>query len=123
MKALTQAEEEVMQLLWQFEKAYVRDLLERWPDPKPAYNTVSTIIRILEQKGFVGHEPHGKTHAYYPLVSKETYSSYAGGNLIQKYFDGSLPRLVAHLAQEESLSTCELDQLLAQLQALKNQKS
>ncbi len=121
MKHLTQAEEEVMQYLWQLEKAYVRELLEAFPEPRPAYNTVSTMVRILEQKGFVGHEAFGKSHRYFPLVSKEKYRSFATNDLVGKYFEGSLPQLVSHLAQKQSFSTQELDALLQQLEQLKKQ--
>ena len=71
MKQLTKAEEEVMQYLWKLEKAFVKEILEQMPEPKPAYNTVSTIVRILEQKGFLGFEAFGKSHRYYPLITKE----------------------------------------------------
>lgn len=120
MKHLTSAEEEVMQYLWKLEKAYVKELLAAFPDPKPAYNTVSTIVRILETKGFVAHEAFGKTHRYYPLISREKYRSFATDSLLGKYFEGSLPQLVSHLAKNDNLSSGELDALLQQLQALKN---
>ena len=71
MKQLTRAEEQIIQVLWDMEKAYVRDILDRLPKPKPAYNTVSTIIRILEKNGFVGYKAYGKAHEYYPLISKK----------------------------------------------------
>ena len=71
MKELTKAEEQVMQILWKIEKGFVKDIIDSMPKPKPAYNTVSTIVRILEKKGFVGHNAYGKTHEYYPLVSKK----------------------------------------------------
>ena len=73
-KELTKAEEQVMQILWQLEKAFVKEIIEQMPDPKPAYNTVSTIVRILEKKGFVSYEAFGKTHRYYPLMSKREYT-------------------------------------------------
>lgn len=73
MKELTKAEEEIMQVLWKLKQAFVRDILEELPEPKPAYNTVSTIVRILENKGFVGHEAFGKSHQYYPLVAQDKY--------------------------------------------------
>lgn len=120
MKHLTSAEEEVMQYLWKLEKAYVKELLAAFPEPKPAYNTVSTIVRILETKGFVAHEAFGKTHRYHPLISREQYRSFATDALLGKYFEGSLPQLVSHLAEQENLSSSELDTLLQQLQALKN---
>ena len=74
MKELTKAEEQIMQILWDLEKGFVKDIVERFPEPKPAYNTVSTIVRILEQKGFVDHTAYGKTHEYFPLVGKSDYT-------------------------------------------------
>lgn len=74
MKELSKAEEQIMQVLWDLDRAFVKEIIDRLPDPKPAYNTVSTIVRILQDKGFVGHEAYGKSHCYYPLVDKNTYS-------------------------------------------------
>ena len=73
IRELTRAEQEIMQVLWRIEKGFVKDVLEELPEPKPAYNTVSTVIRILEQKGFVEHKAYGKTHEYFPAISKEKY--------------------------------------------------
>jgi len=73
MKELTRAEEEVMQILWKEKKAFVKEILDRFPEPRPAYNTVSTIVRILEKKGFVSHDEFGKSHRYFPLIMKEDY--------------------------------------------------
>ena len=81
IKELTRAEEQVMQQLWRLEKAFVKEIVDRMPDPKPAYNTVSTIIRILEKKGFVGYTAYGKSHQYYPLLSKKEYSRQLFKNL------------------------------------------
>ena len=75
MKELTKAEEQIMQILWDLKKGFVKDILERLPDPKPAYNTVSTIVRILQEKGFVGHETFGKSHCYFPMLDKEDRKS------------------------------------------------
>ena len=89
MKTLTKAEEQIMQKLWDMKKAHVKDIIAELPRPKPAYNTVSTIIRILERKGFVSHHAHGKTHEYYPLVSKKAYRKTFFGNFFQNYFSNS----------------------------------
>ena len=86
MKELTKAEEQVMQLLWKKEKAFVKELIEQMPDPKPAYNTVSTIVRILEKKGFVAYEAFGKTHRYFPLISKKEYTRKYMKNFMKGYF-------------------------------------
>ena len=89
LRELTRAEEEVMQVLWKLEQAFVKNTLEYFPDPQPAYNTVSTIIRILEDKGFVEHRAFGKSHQYFPVVSKSEYSKFQLRNLATGYFSGS----------------------------------
>lgn len=123
MKELTRAEDQVMQLLWQLEKAVVKDIIEEMPDPKPAYNTVSTIVRILETKGFVDHKAYGKTHEYFPLISKDKYTKFYLNNLIKGYFNGSFQNLVSFFTQEEKLKVKDIDQLVKKLEELKNKKS
>jgi predicted transcriptional regulator len=123
MKELTKAEEQIMQILWEKEKAFVKDIIEELPEPKPAYNTVSTIIRILETKGFVDHKAYGKTHEYFPLITKEKYTKFSLNNLMSGYFNGSLKNLVSFFANENKMDVQDLDQLLKQLQELKNKKS
>jgi predicted transcriptional regulator len=123
MKELTKAEDQVMQVLWQLGKAFVKDILEEMPDPKPAYNTVSTIVRILETKGFVTHKAYGKTHEYIPLVSREKYTRFYLNNMVKGYFDGSITSLVSFFAKENSLKANELEQLVKKLEELKKQKS
>lgn len=112
MKEMTKAEEELMQILWNKEKAFVKEILEEYPNPKPAYNTISTIIRILEKKEFVGHLAFGKTHQYYPLVSKESYKTKISSTLLSKYFDGSVKNLVSFFTQHNKLDTNELDDIM-----------
>src|SRR5690554_4228287 len=112
MKELTKAEEQVMQLLWKLEKAFVKDLIDEMPEPKPAYNTVSTIIRILEKKGFVGHNAYGKTHEYFPLVAREDYTRSFMKNFMRNYFSGSFKEMVSFFAKEDNMSLAELDELL-----------
>lgn len=104
-----------MQVLWQLERAFVRDILEELPEPKPAYNTVSTIVRILENKGFVGHEAFGKSHQYHPLVAQDKYKSYFLKNFMSGYFGGSFEKLVSFFAKDNNLNVQELDQLLQQV--------
>jgi len=111
MKTLTKAEEQIMQELWELKNAYVKDIIERLPLPKPAYNTVSTIIRILEKKGFVGHHAHGKTHEYYPLVSKKTYRKTFFSNFFNDYFSNSYQSLTSFFAKEQNLSLKELEEM------------
>lgn len=122
MKELTKAEEQVMQILWKLEKAFVKDILEEMPDPKPAYNTVSTIVRILETKGFVDHKAYGKTHEYFPLVSKDKYKQFSLDNLVSGYFNGSFQNLVSFFAKKEKMDVNEIDQLLKQLEEFKNKR-
>ncbi|AKD01876.1 BlaI/MecI/CopY family transcriptional regulator [Pontibacter korlensis] len=112
MKELTKAEEEIMQVLWKLERAFVRDILEELPAPKPAYNTVSTIVRILETKGFVGHEAFGKSHQYFPLVAQDKYKSFFLKNFMSGYFGGSFEKLVSFFAKDNNLNVQELDQLM-----------
>ncbi|MCC5945603.1 MAG: BlaI/MecI/CopY family transcriptional regulator [Bernardetiaceae bacterium] len=115
MKTLTKAELEVMQLLWELEKGFVKDLIAKMPSPKPSYTTVSTIVRILEKKGFVGHKSYGNTHEYHPLISKETYSEFAVKEVATKFFDGSLKSLVSFFVKKEEIDVKDLDEILKQL--------
>jgi len=115
MKPLTQAEEEVMQLLWKLKKAFVWDLIEALPDPKPAYNTVSTIVRILEKKGFVSYEAYGKSHQYRPLITKEAYTQKYLNRFVDRYFSGSYQQLVSFFTREEKMSIKDLEKLLDEL--------
>jgi len=112
LKELTRAEEQIMQELWSLDKAFVKDIIERLPEPKPAYNTVSTIVRILETKGFVGHETFGKSHRYYPLVSKEAYRTFATGKLLHGYFNNSARNMLSFFLEEQKLDLKDADELL-----------
>lgn len=120
MKELTKAEEEIMQILWKLDSAFVKEIIEELPEPKPAYNTVSTIVRILQQKGFVGHKPVGKSHKYHPLISKDNYTKTFMKGFVKKYFSGSYQQMVSFFTKEDNLSVNELEQLLKEL---KNKKS
>ena len=108
---LTRAEEEVMQVLWEFEKGMVHELLEKFPEPKPAYNTISTIVRILEQKGFVGHKACGRTHEYFPVISKSSYTKSYFRTFVTNYFGNSYKSLASFFASEGKLSTKELEEI------------
>ena len=119
LKELTKAEDQVMQILWELKTAFVKDIMEKMPDPKPAYNTISTIVRILETKGFVDHKAYGKTHEYFPLISKEKYTKFYLNNLLKGYFDGSFQNLVSFFAKENKLDVKAMEKLLEEL---KNQK-
>jgi len=115
IKELTKAEDQVMQILWKIQKGVVKDIIEEMPEPKPAYNTVSTIVRILETKGFVDHKAYGKTHEYFPLVSRDKYTKFYLNNLIKGYFNGSFQNLVSFFAKENKLNAGEVEKLLEEL--------
>ncbi len=112
MEKLTPKEEEVLQLLWEAKKGFVKDLLIRMSDPKPHYNTLSTIIRNLEEKGYVGYTAYGTTYEYYPLISQEQYKESSIAKILSRYFDNSYKNLVAFFAQEEKISADELKEIL-----------
>ena len=117
MRELTKAEEQVMQILWDLGKGVVWDVIEHLPDPKPAYNTVSTFIRILEQKGFIDHRAiSGKTYEYFPIVTKEDYRAYEANKLVNNYFSGSLKELVSFFVQDNNLSLKDADEIIKMLQ-------
>ena len=119
LKELTKAEDQVMQILWRLQKGFVKDIIDEMPNPKPAYNTVSTIVRILETKGFVDHKAYGKTHEYFPMITKDKYTKFYLNNLIKGYFNGSFQNLVSFFAKENKMDVHELEKLLEEL---KNQK-
>jgi len=124
MKELTRAEEQIMHVLWALEKAYVKDIIERLPAPKPAYNTVSTVVRILEKKGFVDHEAFGKTHLYRPIVAKEDYTQAFLKNFVKDYFGDSYQELVSFFAKDRTLTLAELEEILTALrEEIKKQKA
>jgi predicted transcriptional regulator len=118
---LTRAELEIMQILWGKERAFVNDILDQMPEPRPAYNTVSTIVRILEQKGFVAHTAYGRTHQYYPLVGREEYTEHYMTGVLGNFFDSSLVQMVSFFAQRENVSTEEFDQIIGMLERAKKQ--
>lgn len=122
MKELTKAEDQIMQVLWKLKKAFVKDIIEQLPSPKPAYNTVSTIVRILEKKGFVGYTAYGKTHEYFPLVPQEKYTHFYLNNLVKGYFGGSFQNLVSFFASENKIAVQDIDLLMKELQEIKNKK-
>ena len=112
IRDLTKAEEQVMQILWDVKESIVRDLVDQFPEPKPAYNTVSTVLRVLEKKEFVDHKAYGTTYVYFPLVSKKEYSKFQFTNLIKNYFNGSFPKMAAFFAKENNLSIQELERMI-----------
>jgi BlaI family penicillinase repressor len=120
IKELTRAEEQLMQILWQLEKGFVKDVMEHLPEPKPAYNTVSTIIRILEAKGFVAYNAFGKSHQYYPIISKEEYQNFATDKLMNGYFDNSVKHMFSYFVKKEKIDLKEADEIMKLIEKLKN---
>ncbi|MBZ9652470.1 BlaI/MecI/CopY family transcriptional regulator [Psychroflexus montanilacus] len=115
MRQLTRAEEEVMQLLWKKGKSRVAEIIEDMPEPKPAYNTTSTIVRILEDKGFVGHEKVGRGFKYFALVDKDTYQKATMKKMVNSYFEGSFKNMVSFFVKEKNMSTKDLESILKEL--------
>ncbi len=116
MKQLTKAEEDIMQLLWELKEANVASLLEELPEPKPAYNTVSTIVRILENKGFVDYRKEGRGHVYFPNVSKEAYSKHSLKKLRDGYFQGSFKSMVSFFMKNNDMTLDELESVMNEIQ-------
>ena len=112
---LTKAEEQIMQVLWRLKRAFVKDVIKELPEPKPAYNTVSTIIRILQDKGFVGHKAFGKTHEYFALIEKSKYSNYFLKNFMGKYFNGSFEKLVSFFVKQNDVDVRDFEELMKHL--------
>ncbi len=122
MNELTKAEEEIMQQLWVLERAYVKEIIERLPTPKPAYTTVSTVIRILESKGFIDHQAFGKTHQYFPKVSKEDYRKFVTEKLMNGYFSNSVGEMVSFFVKEQQINLGEADEILKMIEKFRNNK-
>lgn len=122
MKELTKAEEQVMQYLWEIEKGFLKDIVDQYPDPKPAYTTISTVVRVLVNKGFIGFRTYGKTHEYYPLISKKEYTKVFFKGIVKGFFNNSASRLVSFFTTENDLSLSELEQLKKQLEEQIKQK-
>ncbi|GAB7257012.1 BlaI/MecI/CopY family transcriptional regulator [Polaribacter sp. OB-PA-B3] len=114
-KQLTKAEEQIMQVLWDLNEASVKDIIAILPEPKPAYNTVSTIVRILETKEFVAHKPLGRGFMYYPIIEKETYSNQSLHKLMNGYFNGSFKSMVSFFVKENKMDVKELESILKEV--------
>ena len=123
LKELTRAEDQVMQILWKLERAFVKDIIARLPKPKPACNTVSTFVRTLEPKGFFGHQPMGKSHKYHPLITKEAYTRAFMKGFVKRYFSGSYQQMVSFFTRQDKLSLNELEELVFRLKKIKDGKS
>ncbi|QPH39399.1 BlaI/MecI/CopY family transcriptional regulator [Pedobacter endophyticus] len=123
IKELTKAEEQVMLILWEMGEALVKDIIQNMTDPKPAYNTVSTVIRVLESKGFVDHKAIGNTHIYFPIIKETDYKHFALGKVMNNYFENSYETLVSFLVNEKSMSAKELNDLIKLAEKLKKDQS
>ena len=118
---LTKAEEQVMQILWKLEKAFVKEIVAEMPEPKPAYNTVSTIIRILEEKEIVGYSSFGKSHQYFPLLSKGQYTDFQLNKITKNYFKGNFANLVSFFVKENNVDIAEVESLLNKIKEEENE--
>lgn len=124
MRELTRAEEQVMQVLWKIGKGFVKDILEHFDEPRPAYNTVSTIVRILQDKGFVNHKAYGRTHEYFPVITKDEYSRSHLNTFINDYFSSSFGSMVSFFAKEKGISVHEMEEIMKLMEKeVKKQKS
>ena len=113
MKELTKAEEQVMQAVWKLGEVVVKEVVNQFPDPKPAYTTVATVMKVLESKGFLDHQAVGNTFLYFPKVGKDQYSSFQMSRLVKNYFGNSFPRMAAFFARENKMNIQELDEMIA----------
>jgi len=122
IKELTKAEEQIMLILWEMGEALVKDVIEKMNEPKPAYNTVSTVIRVLETKGFVDHKAIGNTHIYFPIIKETDYKRFALDKVMSNYFENSYESLVSFLVKEKSMGTEELNEIIQLAEKLKKDK-
>ncbi|HEX5168191.1 MAG TPA: BlaI/MecI/CopY family transcriptional regulator [Cyclobacteriaceae bacterium] len=123
MVTLTKAEEKIMKILWGIGKGFIRDIIEQYPNPKPPYNSVSTIVRVLVQKEIVGFTSYGNTYEYYPLISRDEYSKGQLSRLVKDYYNNSLTEVVSFFAEAKKLDEKELDEVMKMLKELKSQKN
>ena len=112
MVKLAKREEQIMIVFWDLEKAFIREIIPHLPDPKPHYNSVATMVKILEDKGFLSHEAVGNMYRYFPLVKREDYQKHAIKDIVSQYFDNSYPRMLAFFAKEQNLSEEELSEIV-----------
>ncbi len=122
MELLTKTEERVMQILWEIKKGFVKDIIAKLPPPHPPYNTISSVVRILEKKQFVKHKAYGKTYEYYPLISKIAYKKYAFKQMVANYFNNSMEEVVSFMVKEEQLDEKDLEDILRIIDKGQNSK-
>lgn len=123
MTTLTKAEEKIMKILWVIEQGFIKDIIDQYPNPKPPYNSVSTIVRVLVQKEIVGYTAYGKSHQYYPLITREDYSKGQLSRLVGEYYNNSLKQVVNFFSESKQLDESELDEVMKMLEDLKSQKN
>lgn len=112
MVKLAKREEQIMQVFWDVQKTFIRDIIPLLPDPKPHYNSVATMVKILEEKGFLDHEAVGNMYSYFPIITREDYQKHAMKDIVSQYFDNSYPRMLAFFAKEQNLSEEELNEIV-----------
>ncbi len=122
MKELTQRELEVLEVLWKIKKGFVNDVLDHFAEPKPPYTTISSIIRILESKGYVTHKAYGKTHEYTPVIPRVQYKKTMLKSMVSQFFEGSLDNVVSFMAKENELSEEEVNEIAELIEQFKNKK-
>jgi BlaI family penicillinase repressor len=122
MNKLTRKEEELMKILWKIKEGFVKDIVEFYPDPKPHYNTVSSLVRLLEEKGFIDHKAYGNTHQYFPTISKQEYRKSFIKDVVKDYFDNSYKQTVSLFIEEQNLSKEDLDELMRLIQLKKEEQ-
>ncbi len=123
MVTLTKAEEKIMQILWKIEKGFIKDILEQFPAPKPPYNSVSTIVRVLVKKEIVGYTEYGGTYEYFPLISKEDYSKGQLNRIVKDYFDNSFTQVASFFSEKKDLKSSEVDEIISMLEEIKKKKN
>ena len=120
---LTKTEERTMKILWEIKKGFIKDIRDKYPDPIPPYNTVSTIVRVLVQKEIVGYTAYGKTHEYYPLISKDEYRKGQLSQIVTDYYNNSLKQVVSFFSESKQLDESELNEVMNMLEEIKKRKN
>jgi len=123
MVTLTKAEERIMKILWEIGEGFIKDIIEQFPDPKPPYNSVSTIVRVLVQKEIVGFNAFGNSHRYHPMITREEYKKSQLSRLVKDYYNNSLREVVSFFSESKKLDEKELDEVMKMLKQLKSKKS
>jgi len=122
IKELTRAEEEVMQILWRIKRGFIKEILEKFDEPRPAYSTVSTIIRILQEKGFVNYKVYGRTFQYFPVISKDDYRKTQMSSFVRNYFSNSYQKMVSFFAREDSITVKDMEDIMAMMKKVDGEK-